>query len=136
MLHLVQSPTMSREQVCRLLAQSTTDMQDAFCIGMSAGRRFACAYDAARRATSAFIGESNIENQGELAAFKLLEKEMQLDTDSVSERMVRLQRAADLHYYEGTKFISEVNVDQAIMWAARVRDAVLQFFVLRRQKAP
>src|SRR5271168_4121118 len=95
---------------------------------MSAGRRFVCAYDAARRATSAFIGESNIENQGDLAAFKLLEKKLHMDTESVSERMVRLQRAADLHYYEGTKLISEVNVDQAIAWAARLRDAVLQFF--------
>ena len=125
---------MSHEQVCRLLAQSKTDMQDAFCIGMSAGRRFACAYDVARRAASAFIGESNIEYQGDLAAFRLLEKEMHLDTESVSERMVRLQQATDLHYYEGTKIFSEVNVDQAIAWAARLRDAVLQFFERPRQK--
>ena len=134
MLRLVQSRTMSREQIRRLLAQSADDMQDSHCSGMSAGRRFACAYDAARRATSAFIGESNIEKVGDLAAFRLLEKELHLDTESVSERMVRLHREADLHYYEGTKITSEVNVDQAIAWAARLRDTVLQFFERPRQE--
>ena len=36
MLRLVQSGTISREQVRRLLAQSATDMEDACCFGMSA----------------------------------------------------------------------------------------------------
>jgi hypothetical protein len=128
MLHLVQSRTMSREQVRRLLALSATDMQDACCFGMSAGRRFDCAYDAARRATSAFIGESNIKNEGDLAAFKSLEKELRLNTEAVSERMVQLKRARDLHYYDGSKAVSEVKVRQAIAWATRLREAVLQFF--------
>ena len=79
MLRLVQSGTISREQVRRLLAQSATDTEDACCIGMSADRRFECAYDAARRATSAFIGEINIQNHGDRANFKVLENELQLE---------------------------------------------------------
>jgi hypothetical protein len=109
------------------LAQSTIDLRDARCAGLSANRRFECAYDAALCAAASVLGETYTQTRGDLATFEVLDYRIRMDIKAEGQLMVRLRQIEDRRRYEGITSINETDVARAIEWADKVRVGALQY---------
>ncbi len=69
-MHLVQNRAMSLKEVSARLRESEIDLHDAGCPGLSPGRQLAFAYEGARQAAVACLGELGINHRNDLEIFE------------------------------------------------------------------
>jgi hypothetical protein len=121
---------MSRQEVAYRMSQSDTDLRDAYCLCLSAARRFSCTYVAATHAAAACLGELNVDHRDDLESFAIIAAVLNLEESAAgtSANMVRLYRAQMRAFYDGASPVDISAVDQALDWAQIVVAAVQSFF--------
>jgi hypothetical protein len=113
---------MSRQEVAYRCGQSDTDLRDARCPGLSANLRLCCAYEGARHAAIACLGELNVDHRDDLELFVTFAATLNLTeaAGAPSVTMVRLYRAQMRAIYDGVIPADTSTVEEVLRWAHAV----------------
>ena len=84
-MRLVQNRAMSIKEVAARLTESEIDLHDAGCPGLSPGRQLAFAYEGARQAAVACLGELNIDHRNDFELFASVCEVLNLGEESSRE---------------------------------------------------
>jgi hypothetical protein len=129
-MHLVQNRVMSLKEVATRLGQSAIDLHDAGCLGLSPGRQLAFAYEGARQAAVACLGELGIDHRNDVEIFAAVCEVLNLGEAAARESASFTKQYN--HYLRTIHSGIPVSADAAahmLTWANAVVSAIRQQFI-------
>jgi hypothetical protein len=131
-MRLVQNRAMSIKEVAARLTESEIDLHDAGCPGLSPGRQLAFAYEGARQAAVACLGELNIDLRNDLEIFAAVCEALNLGVES-SREAASFTKQYNTYARTGHGGLP-VSADAAarmLMWAQAIAHAIRQHLARR-----